>query len=190
MSPVFTINFRREAFQKEQANARRRVLRLGLWSAYFGSILVIVGLYGLNCVSLTTRTRAIERQAARMRSAQSAGLEWRPKADDAVAIARVLADSRQWRDRLARLPEVLPEHARITSMQFNPDNLSGGAQKLVLTGEFRGASGPDRVRQVMTFAEALKKDSLFSAGYSDIRLVTTRTSGTGDDAVEFVVECR
>ena len=129
MTTLFTINFRREAFQKEQARLRQRVLRLGLWSAYFGAIVVMSGLYGLNCASLAARTRAIERQAARMRAAQNAGQEWRPKAEDAGAIGRILADPRQWRDRLARLPEVLPSNARITALQFNPDNSSGSDQK-------------------------------------------------------------
>ena len=50
MSVLFTINFHREAYQRELARARRRVILLGVWVAYFGVIGVVMGLYGRNRV--------------------------------------------------------------------------------------------------------------------------------------------
>ena len=52
MTPVFLINFRREAFRRERAEARRRAIGLGVWLAYFGGLAVLLGLYGLNCAEL------------------------------------------------------------------------------------------------------------------------------------------
>jgi hypothetical protein len=43
--------------------------------------------------------------------------------------------------------------------------------------------------QVMSLVGTLSRDSVFSAGYHNVRLVTTRTSNDGDGA-EFVLECR
>jgi hypothetical protein len=78
---------------------------------------------------------------------------------------------------------------RTIALQYNPENISGsGDTKLVITGELR-AGGQDRMQAVMEFVNTLSRDSVFSAGYQNIRLVTTRATATGDGA-EFVIECR
>ena len=189
MNAIFTINFRREAYQNELARARRRVISLGIWVAYFGVLGVVLGLYGLNCTSLAHRTQSLERQIAHMKAARRTDA-WRPGPDQAAAVEHHLRSARAWHDRFARLPQVLPANARLTSVQYNPDNASGTADvKLVLTGELRDSPRQDRMQQVMTFVNALARDSVFSAGYKNIRLVTTRAASTGDGA-EFVIECR
>lgn len=185
----FTINFRREAFQKEQARARRRVIRLGLWLAYFGALTVVIGLYGLNCTSMASRTRMLERQTARLRQVQAGDQAWQPSPTDAVQAEAALLNTRMWRDRLARLSEILPPGARIHSLQFNPDNTSGAGAKFVINGEIRSA-GRDRMQSVMGFVDALSRDSVFTAGLGAVRLASTRASAVGGDEAEFVVECR
>lgn len=189
MSTLFTINFRREAYQKEVARARRRVVSIGLWFTYFGVLAVILGLYGLNCTVLAGRTRMVERQAARLKALRDSGQEWRPSAQTFADVEAHSVDVRAWRDRLARLPGLLPANARLTSFQFNPDGVSGGQPKLVLVGRMRVESGADRMTSVMGFVSALARDSVFARAYSNVRLVTTRALPSGDGA-EFVVECR
>ncbi len=189
MNTIFTINFRREAYQNELARARRRVISLGVWVAYFGVLGVVLGLYGLNCTSLAHRTQVLEHQIAHLKAARQSDV-WRPGAEQAGEAERHLRSARAWHDRFARLPQILPANARLTSVQYNPDNASGAADvKLVLTGELRSSAGQDRMQQVMTFVNALSRDSVFSVGYKNIRLVTTRAATSGDGA-EFVIECR
>ena len=189
MSPVFTINFRREAYQRELARTRKRTIVLGLWVLYFGAMGVVLGLYGLNMAVLGQRVHGLERQVERLRH-RPAGDAWRPDRAEASTLQQHLRDPRQWRDRLARLAQVLPANSRLRALEFNPDNVSGNADvKLVITGEMRSAPGQDRVQQVMTFAGLLARDSVFAAGYRNIRLVSTRALGEGEGA-EFVVECR
>jgi hypothetical protein len=188
VSTTFTINFRREVFLRERAKARRRAVKLGLWLAYFGALAVVLGLYALNAASLARRTTMLERQVDRLRS-QPVANEWRPGQLEADRLSNALADPGRWRDRLARLAQLVPSNARLTDVQFNPDNTSGTQAKLVLTGELRPSGGGDRMQQVLSFVGALSRDSLFSAGYSNVRLVTTRASASGEGA-EFVVECR
>lgn len=189
MSTTFTINFRREAFQRERAKARRRVTKLGLWLTYFGALTVVLGLYALNAASLARRTASLERQTERLRS-QPGGGEWRPGQPEADLVSRGLRDSGRWRDRLERLSQLVPANARLTDVQFNVENVSGaGPRKLLLTGEMRPAIGGDRMQQVLAFVATLSRDSVFSSGYSNVRLVTTRASSLGEGA-EFVIECR
>lgn len=189
MSTTFAINFRREVFQRERAKARRRALRLGLWLAYFGALAVVLGLYALNTVSLARRTATLERQVEHRRL-HPTGADWRPGQVEADLVARVLQDGVGWRDRLARLASIMPPNARLTDLEFNADNASGAApRKLLITGELRPAGGGDRMQQVLGFVGALSRDSVFSAGYTNVRLVTTRASATGE-AAEFVIECR
>jgi hypothetical protein len=188
VSTTFTINFRRELFQRERAKARRRAVRLGLWLAYFGALAVVLGLYALNAASLARRASMLERQVERLRS-QPAGSEWRPGQLEADRVSRALRDPGRWRDRLARLAAIMPANARLTDVKFNPDNTSGTTAKLVLTGELRPGGDGDRMQQVLSFVGALSHDSLFSACYSNVRLVTTRASASGEGA-EFVIECR
>ncbi len=189
MNTVFAINFRREAFQREQARARRRAAVLGLWVLYFGALGVVLGLYGLNTSALGQRVRIVERQIERLRQ-RPAGEAWRPGQAEASAIEQHLRDPRLWCDRLARLPLVLPANARVLSLELNPDNVSGNADvKLVITGELRAGAGQDRVQQVMGFVNRLSRDSVFAAGYRNVRLVSTRALAEGSGA-EFVVECR
>jgi len=73
VNPFFNINFRREAYLQEMAKARRRVIALGVWIAYFGLLGVLLGLYGLNCSSLARRTQAdtIRAYSASRRSASA-----------------------------------------------------------------------------------------------------------------------
>lgn len=190
MSAPFAINFRREAYLKEVARARRRVVSLGLWLTYFGLIGVLFGLYGLNCASLAARTRALERQVARLAQTRSAGTTWQPGRAEAAEVEQRVVDLRQWRDRLTRLAVILPAHARLTNLQFNPEGQSGGESKLVLTGRMRPAPGIDEVQGVMAFVTALGADSVFSRSYRNVRLVATRALTEAAGGTEFIVECR
>lgn len=189
MSPLYAINFRREAFVQQVKRQRERAVRLGLWVAYFGALAVVLGLYGLNCSSLAQRTAMIERQVARLRQQTAGDANWRPRREDVIRVSDHLRDTRLWHARLTRLPALLPANARLSSIQFNPDNLSGaGDVKLVLSGELR-AGGQDRMQAVMDFVSRLQADSVFAASYANVRLVTTRANAAGDGA-EFVVECK
>ena len=190
MSAIFQINFRREAYQREVARTRARAIQLGLWLLYFGALGVVLGLYALNTATLARRGMEIAHQVARLRRHPATDMEWRPGRPEAHEVERHLVNPRLWRDRLARLPDVLPANARLRSIQFNPDNVSGAADvKLVLVGEMKGASGQERMAQVMSLVGTLSRDSAFSSAYRNVRLVTTRTTSDGDGA-EFVLECR
>jgi hypothetical protein len=191
MNPIFQVNFRREAWQADIARARRRVMVLGTWVTYFGALVVVLGLYGLNCAALTRRVDQMERQAQRLRQLQGAATDDRPTSADIALLERYAASPRTWRDRLSRLPEALPAGARIASVTFNPQAASGGPEgsALVLTGVLRAPSGQDRMRGVTALVETLRADTLFARGYPTIRLVSTRMSDTEPDLVEFTLEC-
>jgi hypothetical protein len=189
VSTVFTINFRREAFQRERARTRRRALALGLWVAYFGALGILLGLYGLNMNSISRRIALVERQSERIRRTTTSG-DWSPSRIDAAEVERHVRNPRVWRDRLARLPQLLPPNARLNSLQFNPENAGGSTDlRLVIAGVMRSGSGDDRIQQVMSFVNTLSRDSVFAAEYHHVRLVTTR-SASGSDGAEFVIECR
>lgn len=192
MSSLFTINFRREAYQREVAHARRRVVLLGAWLAYFGALAVVLGLYGLNCASLTRRSSQIERQAVRMRALQKSHQDWTIGAAELTTAEQFHANPRRWRDKLARLAVLLPPNAIVHSIAVNPDNLQGAQdqKKLVLTGEIRVPAGQDRMRGVVQLVSALHADSLFASGYENIRLASSRVSEGNGTVAEFVIECR
>ena len=192
MSALFTINFRREAYQREVAHARRRMVLLGGWVAYFGALAVVLGLYGLNCASLTRRSSQIERQATRLRALQKSHPDWTIGAAELVAAEQFHANPRRWRDKLIRFATLLPPNAIIHSIAVNPDNLQGAQEqnKLVITGELKVPPGQDRMRGVVQLVSALHADSLFASGYQNIRLASSRVSDAGGPVTEFVIECR
>ncbi len=192
MMPVFQINFRREAYQRDVAKARRRVFLLGLWVAYFGAIVVVLGLYGLNCAVVTRRAGEVERQALRLRQIQGATADTRLSAESLAQIERFLSNPVHWRDRLVRLAKLLPAEARLTSATVNPQGLEGAAnaEMLVITGVLRAGPGEDRMRSVMNLEATLRGDSAFTRGYSKVRLASTRILGGGDPITEFTIECR
>lgn len=191
MNPLFTINFRRESYLREIARARRRVVTLGLWVFYFGVLAAVLGLYGLNCVSLSQRAGWLERQTARLRAAQSAHPDWTVGRTELAQVEQFTASPRRWRDRLTRIASLLPPGARLSSLAFNPDQASAAAdQRLVLTGELRVAPGQDRMQGVMQLVAALHRDSLFAAGYRNIRLSSTQISEGTATTAQFVIECR
>ncbi len=189
MNTVFNINFRREAFQRQRARTRQRAVNLGLWVAYFGSLGVLLGLYALNLQSLQGRIALVQRQTEHFRHRDSSG-DWRPDRADAAEVERHVRSPRLWRDRLARLSTLLPANARLSSLQFNPENAGGASDlKLVIAGEMRSSAGGDRIQQVMSLVNTLSRDSTFAAGFKNIRLVTTRAA-SGSDGAAFVIECR
>ncbi len=192
MTPVFLINFRREAYRREAAKARRRVTLLGLWVAYFGAIVVVLGLYGLNCTVVARRAGQVERQAQRLRQMQGAATTTRLSAEDVAQIERYLRSPGRWRDRLTRIAALLPPGVRLTSMSVNPQGLEGAANAdlLIITGILRVPVGVDRMRSVMDLESRLRSDSAFVAGYSKVRLTSTRIFGGGDPSTEFTIECR
>ncbi len=191
MSPLFTINFRREAYLKELARARRRVFALAIWVAYFGAMGVLMGLYGLNCVSTAQRLRQMERQTARLRGAHGATLEWKFNEAELGEIERYVTSPRVWHDRLVGLAGALPSNARITTIALNPRNLSGPeANVLVISGQLRAAAGQELMPSVMRAVATLRSDSLFAAHYSAIRLASTRVPEGNPDLAEFEIECR
>ena len=192
MSPVFTVNFRRETYRLELARTRRRTVAVGTWVAYFGALAVVFGLYGLNFVALIQRTRQLESQNARLRSSQSPASTWKPATADLALAERALGSPLRWRARLERLATVLPPNAMLTSVAVNPDNLADPAEqeKLVLTGLLRAAPGQDRMQGIMALVSALHADRVFAAQYRTIRLAESRIAGGPDTPAEFRIECR
>lgn len=189
MNTLFQINFRREAFRRERSEARRRAFGLGVWLAYFGTLAVMLGLYGLNCAELDSRTRQLQRQIARQRTLHKGGAEWVASPNEAAAVEPWTADAGRWRDLLGRLPRLLPAGARLTSLQWNPDDVSGGERKLLLSGVLRVDSGHDRMAGVTDLVGVISGDSLFAAHFRSVRLLSTRTREGGPDA-DFELECK
>jgi Tfp pilus assembly protein PilN len=189
MSTPFQINFRREAFRRERAEARRRVFGLGVWLAYFGTLAVLLGLYGLNCAALGDRTRLLQRQIERQHALNHGAAAWVASANDAAAVEPWVTDAARWRDLLGRLPRLLPAGARLTSLQWNPDDVSGGERKLLLFGVLRVDGKRDRMAGVTDIVGVLSRDSLFAAHFHSVRLLATRTHEGSPDA-EFQLECK
>jgi hypothetical protein len=191
MSALFTINFRRETYLKEVARARRRVIALGVWVAYFGVLILVVGLYGLNCVSLVRDARQLERHASRFAQNDRRD-DWKVSPAALSEVEYAVTNPIRWRNRLQRLSQLIPPGAKLTSLAANPDNMSGSAEanRLVISGEYRIAAGQDRMHGVVEMVGALRGDSLFSAGYQTIRLVTTKISESSGTVAEFTIECR
>jgi len=189
MSAQFQINFRREAFRRERTEARRRAVGIGVWLTYFGALAVLLGLYGLNCAALETRTEQLERQLARQRALRQGGTEWIASSADVAAVEPWVSDAGRWRDLLGALPGLLPEGARLTGIQFNPDGVTGGDRKLILNGVLRVGPRLDGTAGVTDFVSVIAHDSLFASQFHSVRLVSTRTREGGPEA-EFEVECR
>ncbi len=198
MTPLFTINFRREVYQRELAKTRRRVMLVGLWVSYFGMIVVLLGLYGLNFASLTRRVQQIERQTAFFRQSQGQA-DWSLRETELAQIVTAASNPRKWRDRLGQgIPglsradlSVFSAEEKVTSIAVNPQNLSHPLEqnRLVITGTLRPTPGQDRMQSVMAVVNVLHADSLFSAGYQNVKLASTRVAEEGGTA-EFVIECR
>lgn len=190
--PLFTINFRREAYLQEVARTRRRIMMVGVWVAYFGVVGVTFGLYGLNCMSLMQRTDRLERQTARMEQASGGREQWQVASTEIPKIQEYVAGPRLWHDRLVRLAALLPDDARITSVAVNPNNLSGAKNqnRLVIVGQLRIPRGGDRMSGVMDFVNELRTDSLFSANYQNVNLASSRTVDVDAAFTEFVIECQ
>ena len=192
MSPVFSINFRREAYQRELARSRARVISLGAWLSYFGTLVVTFGLYGLNCATVDSRTRMVQRQAAAHRLVSEKQVDWSHQPAEMVLVERGVSDGRRWRQRLERIASTLPSNARLTSIAFNPANIQGAGDwnRLVLTGVVRTAPDQDRMRGVADVVTALQHDSLLASQFQSIKLASTRIAETAGTSAEFVVECR
>jgi Tfp pilus assembly protein PilN len=192
MSPVFTVNFRREAYRLELTRTRQRAVAVGIWVAYFGVLVIVLGLYGLNCASLNQRTHLIEAQSARIQTRSDSTAAWLPGPAELAQVERSLANPRHWQIRLVRLATLLPGDAQLTSVSANPDNQSGGAdqERLLIAGILRPAPGQDRMQGIMALVAALHSDSLFSGQYRTIRLVESRIGGDADAPADFRIECR
>jgi hypothetical protein len=83
----------------------------------------------------------------------------------------------------------LPDGARLTGIQFNPEGISGGERKLLLDGVLRVNSKLDGTAGVTDFVSVIAHDSLFASQFHSVRLVSTRAREGGPEA-EFEVECR
>lgn len=188
MSPMFRINFRREAFRRQRAEARARATGLGIWLTYFGILALLLGLYGLNVASLATRTQQVERQVARLRLDPQQGQDWRPSPEDAAVSTPWVGDPGRWQALLTRLPDLLPAGSRLTAIEWNPEDITGGDRRLVVTGVLRGASSEDPMGRVTDFVASVGRDSLFKSKFRSVRLLSTRAHEGGE--AEFKVECR
>jgi Tfp pilus assembly protein PilN len=189
MSTPFQINFRREAFRRERADARRRALGLGVWLTYFGALAVLLGLYVLNWAELGTRTRQLQRQLERQRAVSQAGADWSPTPADAMIAEDWMNDAGRWRDLLARLPGLLPDGARLKNLEYNPQGVTGGERKLLLTGVLRDDGRGESMAGVTDFVAQVSRDSLFSSHFRSVRLISTRASESRGES-EFELECK
>lgn len=192
MSAVFTINFRREAWRREVARSRARVVSLGVWLSYFGALAVIFGLYGLNFFALAQHTRMVERQLAAQQAFRKDDIDWSKQTVELEQIERGVTEPVRWRERLERISIALPQNARLTTIEFDPGGTVGspGWNRLVLSGVLRADLNQDRMRGVADLVTKLKNDSLFAAHFQSVRLASTRITETSGNAAEFVIECR
>ena len=190
--PVFTINFRREMFEREMARSRSRVIHLAAWMGYFGVFALLVWSYVLNAQAMDRRAKMIERQTQQFVAAQN--LPRKVPLDDSqvAAIERFHSSPRRWRDKLARLATLMPPSAALKSVGLNPSgsNQSADQNKLVVTGAIRAAGGEDPMRGVVQLVAALQADSSFPAGYTSIKLSQSRTDASEKGVTEFTIECR
>jgi Tfp pilus assembly protein PilN len=191
VSPTFAINFRREAYQEEVARTRRRTVAVGTWVAYFGVVVLTLGLYGLNCASLVRRARLLEAQNARVGASHDPVATWKPAPSEMVQVEHALANPRRWEARLSRLAAVLPANVMLTSLAVNPDNMADPAsqEKLVIAGVLKPLPGQDRMQGIMQLVAALRADAGFSAQYHTIKLLESRIE-SGEATAEFRIECR
>jgi hypothetical protein len=192
LSTLFSINFRRESYLRELARARNRVLALGAWVAYFGVMAVVLGLYGLNCASLTHRVARLERQEQRARAQAGQHKDWKLTPGQIGEIERYVSSTQSWRDRFAHFSAVMPSNARMTSLALNPENMSGplNENKVVMTGQLKLAPGEDRMHGVVELVSALRHDATIGSCYHTIRLVSTRSSDEGGPVADFTIECQ
>jgi len=191
VSPRFAINFRREALRRDAARARRRTLILAGWLSYFGVIAVVIGFYGLHCMSLVDRARQLERRTVAMRALRGQGGSWDGGAAEVADLGQYATNPRRWRDRLSRLAEMLPPDVRVTSLALDPGNVATTTgSELVISGEARRTPGQDRLQEVMDLVSAMRRDSAFTADYPNVRLASTRFQPSSGARTEFVIECR
>ncbi|OGF13119.1 MAG: hypothetical protein A2W00_05420 [Candidatus Eisenbacteria bacterium RBG_16_71_46] len=192
MSTLFTINFRREAYRRQLAHARRRVLMLGGWVAYFGVVGIVLGLYALNGLGLAGRVRRIERQTTQFMQTKDKHDRWEVAPAELATVERLVINPVRWRDRLTRLGALLPPDARIVSLAANPDDRASAEERnrLVIAGELRLSANQERMGGIMQLVSALRADSLFSAGYANIRLASTRIVEGPGSTTQFVIECQ
>ncbi len=192
MSALFTINFRREAYQRELARTRRRLFSLGGWVTYFGVLVLVLGLYALNFASVARRVDTAERLVARIQQTSGDRAGWKIGDRELAQVEDARANPARWRDRLLRLAALLPANVALSSVGVNPENSPAPADrnKLVLSGELRAAPGTDRMRPVVQLVSQLQADSVFARGYSSIRLASSQTSPGAGNVTLFVIECR
>ena len=189
MTPQFTINFRREVYQREQARARARVIMLGVWVAYFGVMALILGLYFLNAATYARRTELVERQAKRAEEQKGTTTDWQLGNEDIGALTMHARSLSLHRGVMQRIGQLLPTNVRLGTLAWNSDNPAGAsAQKLVLTGTLRPEGAQDRMRQVVGLVSTLSADSTISGMFKNVRLASTNSSEGTD--VEFVIECQ
>jgi hypothetical protein len=161
-----------------------------VWVAYFGVFTVLLGFYGLNCASLAQRASIVERQAARLRVTTPSRVDWRLNGSQLTQLERFASSTRNWRDRMWRLGELLPPNSRITSLVVNPRNQSdaASANMLVVTCELKPTGSQDRMQSVMSLVSVLRADSVFASSYASVKLANTRVAEDG--SAEFTIECR
>ena len=190
--PVFTINFRREMFERELAHSRRRIITLAAWVGYFGVFALLLWSYILNAQGMQKRTAMIERQTAQFVAAQNLPRKVPLDESQVAAIERFHGSPRHWRDKLARLSSLLPSSAELKSVGLNPSgsNQSADQTKFVITGSLRAVAGEDPMRGVVQLVAALQADSAFSAGYKSIKLSQSHADATLKATTEFTIECR
>lgn len=191
-APVFTINFRREMFEREMARSRRRVITLAAWVGYFGVFALLLLSYILNAQGIQKRTVMIERQTAQFVAAQSLPRKVPLDESQVAAIERFHSSPRRCRDKLARLSALIPASAELKSVGLNPSgsNQSTDLNKLVITGSLRATGADDPMRGVVQLVASLQADSAFSAGYTSIKLSQSHADATAKGITEFTIECR
>lgn len=191
-APPFTINFRREMFEREMARSRQRVIHLASWMGYFGVLALLLWAYALNFRGMDQRTRQIERQTNQFVASQSLPRKVPLDAEQVGAIERFHASPRKWRDKLARLAALLPANATLQSVGVNPtgSNQPADQNKLVITGLLRAAPGDDAMRGVVQLVAVLQADSAFAAGYRSIKLSQSHLDAATKGTSQFSIECR
>ena len=190
MSLRYDVNFNRKTLE---ARARLRLMgllrTLGI-TAFAGSLIALVALYGLLVNARHGEVIRLQREHARRHPTGPAKPLLTPAALELVMAAK--ASPELWVNRLKRAALNMPDDGILDEFEGDAGRDAGSPSRsatLVLGGHFPIPPGETSLTHPLThWMDALQADTLFHRGLGDLRLESSRViTGTGERSVEFKI---
>lgn len=178
---MFEINFHRETLKQKRRENKRQVKSLIIGGIYLILLALFTGIFTLHVLLLRQNISAKEQELSKIENVQvsyGSGQE-AVSMDQLLWVSQIKGGQPMWGMKLRALSSLLPKEMWLTEIYLTDDRIDGVLRDVLqVSGTTYVAEEQNALSVILDYLNALRDDQGFSKDFENIRLLSSRRSGS------------